>query len=167
MPILGTNSLNQDTSVKVGGVQMNGVITATGDTLTVTPEEYAGRVIVFGKTTGTIVTLPAATGTGNTYTFVIGTAATSNANIIKVANATDVMNGSMILQQDTDVAGTLKLWAAATNDDTVTLAGAATTGGIKGNRIVCTDYASGFWNVTGWTQSSGGAEATPFSATVA
>lgn len=162
----GTNSAMKDQLVIVNGIGANGVVTETGDTGTIRKETHAGRVTVFGKTSGTVLTLPAATGTGDTYTFIIGTAATSNANIIKVANATDVMNGSMILQQDTDAAGTLKLWAAATSDDTVSLAGAATTGGIKGNRIVCTDYASGFWNVTGWTQSSGGSEATPFSATV-
>lgn len=162
----GTNSQMKDELVVVNGIGANGAVSETGDTGTIRKETHAGRVIVFGKTTGTVLTLPAATGTGDTYTFIIGVTATSNANIIKVANATDVMNGSTILQQDTDAAGTLKLWGAAANDDTITLAGAATTGGIKGNRIVCTDYASGFWNVTGWTSSSGGSEATPFSATV-
>ncbi len=151
-----------------GGVNAssNNVVAANGDTLTITAPLHAGKVINLGKTTGTIATLPAATGTGDVYTVVIGITATSNANIVKVANATDVMNGSMILQQDTDAAGTLKLFGAAANDDTVTLAGAATTGGIKGNQLQFRDYAAGFWSVTGWTSSSGGSEATPFSATV-
>lgn len=141
-------------------------IAANGDTLTVTAATHAGRIIQFGKLSGTIVTLPAATGTGNVYTFVIGIAATSNANIIKVANATDVMAGSVNLQQDVDSAGTLKMWQAAATDDTMTFAGAATTGGIKGGWIRCTDYASGFWSCQAFTSSGGGSEATPFSATV-
>ena len=141
-------------------------IAAGGDTLTVTADTHAGKIIAFGKTSGTIVTLPAATGTGNVYRFVIATAATSNANIIKVANATDVMGGSINLQQDVDSAGTLKMWQAAATDDTMTFAGAATTGGIKGGYIHCIDYAAGFWSCLALTSSGGGAEATPFSATV-
>lgn len=147
-------------------ISTQAAVAANGDTLTVTAALHAGKVIQFGKTTGTIVTLPAATGTGHTYRFVIGTTATSNANIIKVANATDVMRGSVCLQQDTDVAGTLKMWTAGATDDTMTFAGAATTGGIVGDLIECVDYATGYWSCRAFTQSSGGAEATPFSATV-
>lgn len=149
-----------------GGIQQNGAVAANAATLTVTAALHAGKIIQFGKTDGTICTLPAATGTGNTYRFVIGVAATSNANIIKVANATDVMAGSVALQQDVDAAGTLKMWQAATTDDTITLAGAATTGGIKGGYIEITDYLSGFWSARVFISSGGGSEATPFSATV-
>lgn len=141
-------------------------IAANGDTLTVTAATHAGKIIQFGKTTGTTVTLPAATGTGHIYRFVIGVTATSNANIIKVANATDVMDGSVNLQQDTDVDGTLKMWRADAGDDTMTFAGAATTGGIVGGYIECVDYKAGFWSCRAFTQSGGGSEATPFSATV-
>ncbi len=76
------------------------------------------------------------------------------------------MGGSVNLQQDTDGAGTLKMWLAAATDDTMTFAGAATTGGIKGGYIECVDYLSGFWSCRAWTASGGGSEATPFSATV-
>jgi len=141
-------------------------VAANGATLAVTAELHAGKVIQFGRTAGTIVTLPAATGTGHVYTFVIGVTATSNANIIKVANATDVMDGSINLQQDTDVDGTLKMWRADAGDDTMTFAGAATTGGIVGGYIRCTDYKAGFWSCQAFTQSGGGSEATPFSAGV-
>ena len=144
-----------------------GVVAANAATLTVTQALHAGKKIQFGKTDGTTVTLPAATGTGDEYDFIIGVTATSNANIIKVANATDVMDGSIMVQQDTDVDGTLKAWRADAGDDTITMAGAATTGGIVGGRIKCVDYKAGFWSCQGTTQSGGGAEATPFSATVA
>lgn len=147
-------------------VSANAAVAANGDTLAVTAELHAGKVVAFGKLTGTIVTLPAATGTGNVYTFVISIAATSNANIIKVANATDVMDGSLNVQADTDADGTLACWMAEVGDDTMTFAGAATTGGIVGGRITCIDYAAGYWSCTAFTISGGGSEATPFSATV-
>jgi hypothetical protein len=153
-------------TVKQAVLAGTSAIDANGDTLTVTAALHAGQVVQFGKTTGTIVTLPAATGTGHVYTFVIGTTATSNANIIKVANATDVMNGSINIQQDTDSDGSVKVWRADAGDDTMTFAGAATTGGIVGGYIRCTDYKTGFWSCQAFTQSGGGAEATPFSATV-
>lgn len=155
--------------VAVGGAAATSTpaaIAANGDTLTVTEALHAGKIVQFGKTTGTIVTLPAATGTGNIYRFVIGVAATSNANIIKVANATDVMDGSLNLQADDDVDGTSKTWMAEVGDDTMTFAGAATTGGIVGGMIECWDYKAGFWACIARTISSGGSEATPFSATV-
>jgi len=150
----------------VADISANAAIAANGDTLTVTAATHAGKVVQFGKASGTIVTLPAATGTGNIYKFVIGVTATSNANIIKVANGTDVMDGSVCLQQDTDADGTLKMWRADAGDDTMTFAGAATTGGIVGGFIQCTDYKSGFWSCQAFTQSGGGSEATPFSASV-
>lgn len=155
-------------TVESGGVLQMGTaaVAANGDTLTATAALHAGRVVQFGKTSGTVVTLPAATGTGNRYTFVIGTAATSNANVIKVANATDVMNGSLCLQQDIDSAGALKLWKAADNDDTISFAGAATTGGGVGTRVELIDYKSGFWHAFIMSFSGGGSEATPFSASV-
>lgn len=153
--------------IEPGGQISAAAVAANGDTLTATAALHAGRVVQFGKTTGTVVTLPAATGTGNVYTFVIGVTATSNANIIKVANATDVMDGSINVQQDTDADGTgMKVWRADAGDDTISFAGAAGSGGIVGGYITCTDYKTGFWSCQAWTQSGGGAEATPFSATV-
>ena len=149
-----------------GGIQTGGAVSALGDTLTATAALHAGKIVAFGKTDGTEVTLPAATGTGDVYTFVIAVTATSSGNIIKVANATDVMDGSLNIQQDTDSDGTLKCWMAEVGDDTMTFAGAATTGGIVGGYITCTDYKSGFWSCQAWTISGGGSEATPFSAGV-
>ena len=148
-------------------ISTKAAVAALAATLAVTAALHAGKVIAFGKTDGTTVTLPAATGTGNRYTFVIAVTATSNANIIKVANATDVMDGSLNLQADDDADGTLKCWMAEVGDDTMSFAGAATTGGIVGGLIECIDYAAGFWSCFARTISSGGSEATPFSAGVA
>jgi hypothetical protein len=147
-------------------ISAQAAVAANAATLTVTAALHAGKVIAFGKTDGTIVTLPAATGTGHIYRFVISITATSNANIIKVANATDVMDGSLNIQQDTDADGTSKTYRADAGDDTMTFAGAAGTGGIVGGYIEIVDYASGFFSARAFTQSGGGAEVTPFSATV-
>jgi hypothetical protein len=164
LAVTGNTTLTGALAV-TGGVS-GGVATGLGTTLAVTAAAHAGKTIAFGKTDGTTVTLPAATGTGNVYRFVIAVTATSGANIIKVANATDVMNGSVCLQQDTDADGTLKMWRADAGDDTMTFAGAAGTGGIVGGHITCTDYAAGFWSCQAFTQSGGGSEVTPFSAGV-
>jgi hypothetical protein len=142
------------------------VVDETTATLTLTAALHGDRTVTVNRAAGVTVTLPAATGTGIRYTIIIGTTATSNANIVEVANATDVMNGSLNIQQDTDADGTLKCWMAEVGDDTMTFAGAATTGGIVGNRIECIDYAAGFWSCTAWTISGGGSEVTPFSAAV-
>lgn len=162
------------TEVTASAVEINNtcdatgkVVDATAATLTVTAALHASRIITLNRAAGVTVTLPAASGTGDKYTIIIGTTATSNANIIEVANATDVMDGSLNIQQDTDVDGTVKVWRADASDDTMTFAGAATTGGIVGGKIECIDYATGFWTCTAYTQSGGGAEATPFSAAVA
>lgn len=146
----------------LGAVGSINAVPTTAATLAVTKATHAGRVIALG-TTACTCTLPASTGGGDTYTFIVKTAA---AHVVKVANATDVMSGSVNLQQDTDSAGTLKMWLAATSDDTITFAGIATTGGIQGARITCTDYSLGFWSCVVFSSSGGGSEATPFSATV-
>lgn len=142
------------------------VVVASGATLTVTEALHGDRIITMGKTTGTIVTLPAATGTGNRYTFIIAIAATSNNNIIKVANATDVMEGLAIgADDDTEGQATAHTWNCETGDDTITMSGTA-TGGKLGDKIEVIDYASGKFHVNCLLTQSGGSEVTPFSATV-
>ncbi len=164
---VASTNLHGTTITANGSMLVNsGVVNGNVDTLTVTAALHANSVIRFGKTSGTTATLPAATGTGNIYRFVISVAATSNANIIQVANATDVMAGSVAYQQDTDSAGSMRMWLAGATDDTITLAGVATTGGIAGAYIECIDYISGGWSCRVHSSSGGGSEATPFSATV-
>jgi hypothetical protein len=133
---------------------------------TLTRKGASGGMFVFGSTTGFAITLPTSTGAGDVYRFVIGTAATSGSHSIKVGNATDVFDGSINLQQDTDTDGTVKGWRADVGDDTLSFAGAATTGGIAGGYIEIWDYKAGFFTVMAYTQSGGGSEATPFSAGV-
>ena len=136
----------------------------TGATLAITSasglaDAYNGETIPLNRAAGQAVTLPAATGSQARYTFLIGTTITSNSTTIKVANATDVMQGRAIMAATTPGA----FYTTATSD-TITLNG-GTTGGVAGSYIVVTDIAAGFW-LTEATLQASGTVATPFSATV-
>jgi hypothetical protein len=141
----------------------NGVVTSTAATLTLTPDLHAQRVLVATRAAGQAFTLPAATGTGDVYTIVLGATITSNTTTIKVANATDIIQG-LLSGQDATTAGLAKAWATAGTSDTISLNG-TTTGGKIGDRIIITDIASGVFQVSGLVAQSG-TVATPFSATV-
>ena len=130
--------------------------------VTLTAASHAGRLMVFSIASGATVTLPAAAGRGDMYRFFVNTTVTSNSDIIKVANATDIMAGLAIQSQDGG--NTVQAWETAADSDTITLNG-STTGGIKGDFVELIDVASGLWFVR-IVGSATGTEATPFSATV-
>lgn len=136
-----------------------GVITLTEST-TVGPDGYAGKVIALSATAGLTVTLPAASGSGASYEFIAATTVTSNAYVIRVANASDVMMGAVGVASD--IAGVT--CPTTSTSDTITMNG-TTTGGVLGSRVVLTDVAANKWAVSGALVSSG-TEATPFSAAV-
>ena len=139
-------------------------VVAAGATLTVTAALHAGKIVALDTAAGSICTLPAATGTGNVYTFVTKVIATSNSHIIKVANGTDVMSGSLIVVDNAD--GTNTTFGTVAASDTITL-NRSTTGSAKiGERINIIDVATGVFSVTGTTIGTGGTVASPFSATV-
>lgn len=118
--------------------------------------------LVLNAAAGLTVTLPASTGGGDEYEIIVGTTVTSNNDVIKVANSTDIMQG--VCWQAADSGSTSNAWEAGATDDTITLNG-TTTGGIKGDRILIKDVASGLWAVQMWGAATG-TEATPFSSTV-
>jgi hypothetical protein len=132
----------------------------TASTLTV-DSTYAGKITPLNRAAGIAVTLPAATGTGASYQFFIGTTVTSSATTIKVVG-TDIMAGVAIVANDTDASASI--FETASDTDTISFNG-TTTGGVKGAMVTLVDVASGLWyvNITG---SATGSEATPFSATV-
>jgi hypothetical protein len=134
-----------------------GVIAITAAT-TLDDDAYAGRTINLNSATGRIVTLPAAAGSGATYTIFVGTTVTSGNHVIAAAG-TDIIQGTVSIA--TDAAGVTCPTAADT--DKITLNG-GTTGGLRGSVLELQDVASGIWMVRGSLVSTG-AEATPFSAT--
>lgn len=135
---------------------------SAGTSLALTQALHANRV-VYVTDVAAAYTLPAATGTGDKYTIHLGATITGAATI-KVANATDVMNGTALLFQDS--ADTCVGFATAADSDTVDLLGTSnSTGGIIGAMYEFWDVASGKWAVR-IVSDAGGTEATPFSATV-
>ena len=136
-----------------------------GATYTVTPALNGGRIVNLNATAGSVVTLPAATGTGDTYWFVVTVLATTNSHVVKCANATDTFMGTLTSVLS-GTPTTVNVWFADGVDmDTITL-NRTTTGSVQvGEWIQCTDIASGFWLVDGLIMQSGTA-ATPFTDTV-
>lgn len=138
------------------------LVSAAAATLAVTVAAHDSKVIVFNKADGVTATLPAATGSGAVFHFTVGTAITSNNAIIKVADATDVIQGALAV---TDVAdGSAVVFGTVAASDTITLNG-GTTGGKTGGLITLVDVATNLYAVSGCV-SGNGTEATPFSATV-
>lgn len=140
------------------------VVSAAAATLAVTELAHDGKVIVLNKADGVTATLPAATGSGARFTFIVGTTVTSNGYIIKVADATDLMDGVILAADDTATPVAL-VWVTAADSDTITLDG-STKGGLIGDRVELVDIATNQYAVHGVLKQSG-TEASPFSATVA
>lgn len=142
--------------------------TPAGSTLSINANTQASdyaKQINLDTATGSVVTLPASTGSGLKYRFVVTVLATSNSHIIKVANTSDAMQG-MILSTLSGTPTTNNVWpAVAGTSDTITL-NRTTTGSVtKGEWIEIYDIALNVWQVWGVTTQSG-TGATPFSATV-
>lgn len=133
-----------------------GVIAVTA-AATLSDDAYAGRTINLNSTTGRIITLPAATGSGAAYTIFVGATVSSGSHVVSAAGS-DVIQGVVAIA--TDVAGVSVPTASDTN--TITLNG-GTTGGVRGSWLELQDVASGIWSVKGGLVSTG-TEATPFSA---
>ena len=138
------------------------VVELTAATATVSSDAHAGRTVVLNRAAGQSLTLPAATGTGHTYRFFVGTTVTSNTTVIRVADATDVMAGVAIVANDSDASASL--FETAADSDTITFNG-GTTGGIRGATVELQDLATNLWSVR-VVGAATGTEATPFSAAV-
>ena len=136
-------------------------ITVTAS-LTLDRDIHAFNVINLSAAAGLTATLPASTGSGDMYRFFVLTTVTSNNDIIKVANSTDVIQGSVDIAAAGGVAGVTA--GTTTTSDTITMNG-STTGGVKGSWIRLKDVFSGVWLLDGALVCTG-VEATPFSASV-
>lgn len=164
-PVVSTNGFTGDATGNVtGAVLATTPVNATASTLTVTQATHGGRVVTLNRAAGIAVTLPAASGSGTVYTFVIGTTVTSNTTTIKVANSSDAFQGGSMVISDDAGAPVKGFVAAAASDDTVTFNG-TTTGGYAGDRVIVIDIATNLFHVNIVGKATG-TEATPFSATV-
>lgn len=140
------------------------IVHLTGSAITLTAAAHAGKTLVVDDATAQTLTLPAATGTGNRYNFILGATKTGS-QIVKVANGTDAFNGFSQAISDDGTGGPVKGFiASAGSDDTITLNG-TTTGGYVGDEISVQDIGAGVFHVKVEGKATG-TEATPFSATV-
>lgn len=131
-----------------------GVVSFTGASLALTEAGHAGQTVVSDLAATQAITMPAATGTGNTYKIYVKTTKTGDLTI--TAAGSDVINGAVGVT--TDAAGvTIPATAAIT---TITMNG-GTTGGVRGSHVELQDVASGIWRVSGMLVSTS-TEATPF-----
>lgn len=131
---------------------------------TINRDDHDGRTLMFDRAAGVTATLPAAIGSGCKLRFIIKTVAMTNNHIVKVANATDVIQGSIWIS-DTDTAGTTTAFSTAADSDTITLNRTTTGSIIKGEVIELEDIAPGVWIVRGHLANTASG-ATPFSAGV-
>lgn len=151
-----TAELNNSTDVSAR-------LVAAGGTLAMNQATHEGKIICLDTAAGSVVTLPASTGGGAVYRFLVTVTATTNSHVIKVANATDEMRGFVI--QDASEATAPNIWWAADNDDTITLNRTTTGLAAQGEYFEIVDAVANHYFVRGFSQASG-SEQTPFSASV-
>ena len=156
---------NTGTMVITGSVKRALVTIAATDNIT--QIEHAGRVNLLGEVGGNALvtlTLPAATGSGLEYKFIVSVVNTSSYKI-QVADDTDTIDGSVnILDAD---ANAQTAFVTAADSDTVTLNGTTSGGGSIGDTITLTDIATNQYAVEGQLVCPTGSNpTTPFSATV-
>ena len=142
------------------------IVTLTA-TASITTADHSGRTLLMGEVGGDAAatfTLPAATGTGSVFKFVVSVINTSN-YLIKVADATDTIDGQIVI---TDADGTAAAsMVTASASDTITLNGTTARGGGIGDYVELFDIASNQYAVNGMvTCAAGSNPATMFSATV-
>lgn len=144
------------------------LVSATASSLTIVADTHAGRTVAFNRALGVTMTLPAATGSGTRYRFVVATAFSGGSGIIQVASSTDYFRGVSWSTQDAGDTSlsfdTADTGTVATESDTITLNG-GTTGGVVGTIIDIQDIATAVWLVEMQNKASG-SEATPFSVAV-
>jgi hypothetical protein len=136
---------------------VSGVVNVTASTLAVTKAAHANKIVTLNRAAGIAVTLPAASGTGDIYTFIIGTTVSGGTTTITRAGS-DTIFGTAISAQD---GGDTVVMFEAAGSTVITVDG-STQGGIKGDQIVLTDIASATWQVQKIGAATG-TEATPFS----
>jgi hypothetical protein len=166
----GTNAQDLTLERLTGGVLgINGVaapgspsIVTLAASTTLTAALHASRILLLTGTGAALTqTLPAATGTGNRYLFVVGAVNTSNHIITALTG--DLLYGNIITNSTGDSPDLAQPWPAdQSNDIIITLNGTTTGGQAIGDWVEVIDIATDKWLVRGTTTTSG-TEATPFS----
>jgi len=152
-------------AVTTGVRQLGATPVAAGGTLTLTKATHDGRTIVFDTAAGSVITLPAASGSGAKFRCVVSVLATSNSHVLQCVG-TDMMQGACGIV-DTDTGDATIQFAALVGDtfDTVTMNRTTTGLAAPGDYVEVEDIVAGVWAVRGVIRASG-AVGTPFSSAV-
>lgn len=136
-------------------------------TTALTAAAHANRPLLMGASGAPLTfTLPAATGSGNRFLFIVSVVNTSN-YLVKASAGTMLFTGQIIGQSATDSAtDAARTWVAGASDDSLLLNGTTRGGVSKGDFVEFIDCSTTQWFVRGFITQSG-SEATPFENTVA
>ena len=138
------------------------VVVTTATTLSLTLTQHAGKVVCVetNSASGFTGTLPAASGSGNTYR-IRNNIAQTQGTITFTAAGTDLFVGKALAFDTTAAADAGAFLSTATSKKVAM--NRTTTGGLGYDELVATDKASGVWMVD-FTFVGSGTLATPFSA---
>lgn len=147
--------------VAITGSSVSNTPQAVGATLAVTAA-MSGKTLLLDTAAGSVATLPAATGSGANYRFVVKTTASSNAHKILAASSSDFLNG-IVTGENANTAKCFASAAATNHSIQMPFAGTQPSGGFIGDWFEFTDIAANLWTVRGMYQA-GTTPTTPFSA---
>lgn len=128
-----------------------------------TAKKISGTTFLLNTAAGSVLTLPAATGSGVVLKAVVSVTATSLAHKILTSPITDVLIGQAV--GATAAGATLKFSAATAggfHSIQMPFAGTQPSGGFEGDFFTFTDVAAGKWHVESMYQA-GTTATTPFS----
>lgn len=148
---------------RLSSATVNSVSPVTVGSATTLTAANAGATILLNTAAGSTATLPAATGTGNIYRFVVTTTASSNAHKILAASSSDFLNGVAVGHVSAGTTLSFSAAAATAHSVQMPFAGTQPSGGFIGDWFDFTDAATNLWTVKGMYQS-GTTSTTPFSA---
>jgi hypothetical protein len=123
-----------------------------------TKEKNDGRLMILSKADGIAVALPAATGSGAVFKYVVGTTF-SGGSFVATTTGNDTLKG-LALGLDGDGVPA-NAWAAGASDEVFTMDG-STQGGVVGDEVTFIDVKADVYAVQARLQQSG-TEASPFS----
>lgn len=160
-PTGGTASIDGATFAEIARVaDVSTRLVALAGSTSITVAAHEGRTcLLTGTGSAYTQTLPAATGSGARFRFVVGAVNTSN-HIITTTGG-DVFKGVLIANSTTDTPDLGQPWPSSANT-IITLNGTTTGGQAVGDWIEVEDIAADTWAVTGIISASD-TEETPFS----
>lgn len=149
-----------------GGAAVTNTFLTGGVTAAANQTPTPAGINLLSALAGTTSILPAATGSGKVYKFLVSVVPTSNSHIITCSAATSTFVGS--LGSTVASTGAAKAYvptagATGTGSDTVTLAPATTGGFSIGDWIEVTDLLANVYSIKGVVSVGAGSQATPFS----